>query len=76
LRQFGSATESASTAILRHPHQHQIMGAWSVDAHGDLVPAGGQHDLLSCGQLARSVVVPSADAIAGPVIYRHIGGAV
>jgi hypothetical protein len=52
------------------------MGACSVDAHGDLVPAGGQHDLLSCGQLARSVLVPSADAIAGPVIYRHIGGAV
>ena len=39
-------------------------GACSVDAHGDMAPAGGQHDLLSFGQLARSVLVPSADAIA------------
>jgi hypothetical protein len=39
-----------------------------VDAHGDLVPAGGQHDLPGSGQLARSVLELSADAIAGPVI--------
>jgi hypothetical protein len=39
-----------------------------VEAHGDLVPAGGQHDLLSCDPLARSVLVASADAIAGPLI--------
>jgi hypothetical protein len=31
------------------------------------MPAGGQHDLPTCGQLARSVLVPSPDAIAGPV---------
>jgi len=35
------------------------------------VPAGGQHDLPSYGHPARSVLAPRADAIAGPVTYRH-----
>jgi hypothetical protein len=39
-----------------------------------LAPAVGRDALPSCGQLARSVLVPSHDATAGPVIYRHLRG--
>ena len=66
LCQFGSATESVSTAILRHPHKHQIMGACFVDAHGDLVPAGGQHDLPAAASSREACSLPAPTRSPGP----------